>query len=427
MKMNMKMNMKMHTVFKEKKRSTSNKVFCKLLLKVGLGIPLLTSMLAGCLNKSISPVNSSDVKFDGKVLIIGAGAAGLTAGHILKQQNIPFQIIEASPGFGGRIKKNEQLADFPIDVGAEWIHTDPKILNEILNDPKVNMDLEVVPYSPQSIYGIVDNKLAQDTEFAKTYSEYKFKRDTWFDFFERFIVPGIEQNITYNTPVTGIDYSGEKVLVKTINGQSFSGDKVIVTVPVSILQEGSINFNPALPPEKNDALEQLYMPDALKVFIKFSEKFYPDMLYAGDPEAGEYDENGDKLFYDAAFNKDSNDNILGFFTTGDYASDYVHLTEEEMLNKILAELDALYDGKASQLYESHVFHNWSMEPFIQGSYAHYLDYSVVEEMARPINNKVYFAGEGYNTDMYTGTSTVHAAAKSAYTAVEDILTITESK
>ena len=60
--------------------------------------------------------------FDGKILVIGAGVTGITAGHILHQKNIEFEILEASAIHGGRVKKVADFADFPIDIGGEWIH-----------------------------------------------------------------------------------------------------------------------------------------------------------------------------------------------------------------------------------------------------------------------------------------------------------------
>ena len=69
--------------------------------------------------------------YKGKVIIIGAGASGLAAAKILEQNNIDYQILEATDRYGGRLKKNETLADFPIDIGAEWIHNLPPILNRL--------------------------------------------------------------------------------------------------------------------------------------------------------------------------------------------------------------------------------------------------------------------------------------------------------
>ncbi|MGI9641352.1 MAG: NAD(P)-binding protein [Acidimicrobiia bacterium] len=57
-----------------------------------------------------------------KILIIGAGAAGITAVHLLAEHDVDFEIIEAGRTYGGRVRKVEGFADFPIDVGAEWIH-----------------------------------------------------------------------------------------------------------------------------------------------------------------------------------------------------------------------------------------------------------------------------------------------------------------
>jgi hypothetical protein len=51
-------------------------------------------------------------------------------------------------GIGGRLQKLTSLADFPIDIGGEWIHVDPIILNEIYDDPAVfaTDSIETVPY-----------------------------------------------------------------------------------------------------------------------------------------------------------------------------------------------------------------------------------------------------------------------------------------
>jgi len=79
---------------------------------LGIGLPL-SSTLIGCKDSiELGP-------FNGKVLIIGAGAAGLTAGYLLNQNNIDFEILEASDQFGGRIRIDNDFADFPIPLGAE--------------------------------------------------------------------------------------------------------------------------------------------------------------------------------------------------------------------------------------------------------------------------------------------------------------------
>ncbi len=389
--------------------------FIKNCAVLGIGTPFFTSLITSC-TSGIDFFEDFEVNFSGKVLIIGAGAAGLTAGHVLKQHNIEFEILEASGVHGGRVKKTDDFADFPIDLGAEWIHTDPAILAKLLNDPSQTMTIEPIIYSPESMYFWNDGKLQKRNFFSNFYGEYKFKHTTWYDFFEQYIVPGIRDQITYNSPVTEIDYTGDKVYVRNVDGDLFEADKVIVTVPLPILQNDSITFQPALPAEKVNALTQVDVPPGIKVFIEFSEKFYPDIVSIGGVSSA-----GEEIFYDAAFRKDTQRNVLALFSVGDQAGAYTNLdTEEEIINLILSQLDEMFEGKASETYMKHIIQNWSKEPFIQGSYSHYgaSEMENINTLAQAIDNKVYFAGEAYT---YESSSTVHGAGESAYVAVEALL------
>ncbi len=47
-------------------------------------------------------------------------------------------------------------------------------------------------------------------------------------------------DISLNTPVKSINYQGDSVIVTATNGEEFEADKVIVTVPLGVLQSNSI-------------------------------------------------------------------------------------------------------------------------------------------------------------------------------------------
>jgi lysine-specific histone demethylase 1B len=47
-------------------------------------------------------------------------------------------------------------------------------------------------------------------------------------------------DISLNTPVKSINYQGETIVVTATNGSTFEADKVIVTVPLGVLQSNSI-------------------------------------------------------------------------------------------------------------------------------------------------------------------------------------------
>lgn len=382
---------------------------------IGVASPFIATLLSSCTKKDAF-FQDVEINFRGKVLVIGAGAAGLTAGHILQQKNIDFEILEATSIHGGRVKKAADFVDFPIDLGGEWIHTDPAILNTLLNNTQAEANIDIITYHPQAISVWKNGKLKKRNFASNFYKEYKFKSSTWFDFFDEWIVPGIQDRIQYNRPVNDINYEGEKVRVKTSTGEVYEADKVLITVPITILQNGFIHFSPSLPNEKVTAIEQESMPDGLKVFIEFSEKFYPDVVVFDGLLKGAI--NADHLYYDAAFGKESERHVFALFTVGEPAEKYTSLqTEAAILELVMSELDAMFDGKASEHYLQHVIQNWSAEPFIQGSYSY--GEASVETLSAAVDDKIYFAGEAMNTR--GNTATVHGAGESAYLALEKML------
>ncbi len=396
------------------------KTFLRQAAALGLGAGFFTTLLSGCSKEYLTTLGDFDVNFDGKVLIIGAGAAGLTAGHLLRQYGVDFEILEASGNFGGRVKEISDFAEFPIDLGAEWIHTDPAVLSRLINDPQVNADVDLITYQPETISLWKDGELKRRNIFSHFYSEYKFKRTTWYSFFADYIVPNIADNIRYNSPVETIDYSGTGVTVRTNNGYVYTADKVLVTVPVSILQKGLIDFIPGLPTNKTDALDRIDFPDGIKVFISFAERFYPDLTYIGG--LGDIVSGDDKIFYDAAFRKDSPDHVLALFNVGESAAEYTSLgSDEAIINRVMEQLDEIFDGKASQHYQNHVIQNWSAEPYIQGSYSHHgsgMD-DIISTLLEPLDGKVFFSGEALNEE--GNTSTVHGAGESSFPVVKRML------
>ena len=368
----------------------------------GIGLAIMPSLLQSCQKDDDFTVN-----FDGKVLIIGAGAAGMMAAYTCHQYGVDFELIEAGPTFGGRVKKLEGFVDFPVDMGAEWLHDAPKTLGELINDENAKGSVEMISYQPESIANWDGTTLTNMNVGSQFYREYKFKSTTWYDFFEDFIVPSISSKLILNEAVSSINYSASQVVVTSSNGTQFTGDKVIVTVPVPILQKELITFTPALPSSTIETINGISFPAGIKVFIRFSEKFYPDMCGVNSVVPWE------KIYFDGAFKKDTNDYLLTLFYVAESASELTDLTDTEIFTNVMNELDDMFENKASQLYVSHTIMNWVNEPFIQGSYSHSGSGAV-----SPVDNLLYFAGEAFTDG---ASSTVHGAGFSGRDAARTIL------
>lgn len=77
-----------------------------------------------------------------KVIIIGAGIAGITAALTLQNNGIDVLILEARGRIGGRITKAEEFSDIPVDLGASWIHgVNGNPLFEIAQKMNIKMDV----------------------------------------------------------------------------------------------------------------------------------------------------------------------------------------------------------------------------------------------------------------------------------------------
>ncbi len=253
--------------------------------------------------------------------------------------------------------------------------------------------------------------------FGYDFADLKIIGSSWLDFFETYILPGIQTRITYNTPITAIDYSGDQVQVTSQGGQVFTADRVIFTAPVKMLQNGVVNFNPSLPANKQQAIANIKVWSGFKAFFKFSTNFYPTYLSFPNSALPE----GQLHYYDAAYGQNTSDHILGLFSTGVPAETYQGFTGDAQRDYILNELDAVFGSNvASNNYLEHIVQNWNAEPYANGAYiTAYEDYQQVEILGRSVNNKLFFAGDAYTTG--DDWSSVHAAARSAKRAVQEIV------
>ncbi len=146
----------------------------KALKQLGLGLSggiLLPSYLMSCSKDDLGP----EVPYDGNVIVIGAGAAGLYAADILRVKGIKVTILEASSQPGGRIRslRNQtdvqyqsfntaSQADFPIELGGEVVYGSNSSWGKIISD----LSLPTVEVDPTGPRYILDNQAKTGTDWS---------------------------------------------------------------------------------------------------------------------------------------------------------------------------------------------------------------------------------------------------------------------
>lgn len=434
------------------------------------GLMFFPGFLAACKKRTLF----EGTEYKGRVVVVGAGAAGLYAAYLLHLQGADVIVLEASDRIGGRIRPLKDFADFPIELGAEEIHGERSVLHDIalaggaqyVEDEtrdffyfngslkteeqatensffNAMMDLinSLPDYAGDDITaaswgaGINDDVLhifnalignengtsidqigmyglLQQDERWTAGEENKWLANTdMLTLFEKAFEPILGKTVL-NEPVSSIDYSGSGVSVVSSNGTTYNADKVIVTVSLNMLKLPSIDFNPPLSNEKLAAMNKIGMDQGMKIILKFDERVWPE-------NTGSLFGNGLVPEFWATGIGRGTDNVLTAFVTGPNAATLQALGAN-MIPAVLAELDTLI-GDASLHYVDHYVQNWTADPFVRGAYSYGLPGmgNAREVIAQPINNKVFFAGEA--THFRGHHATVHGAMETGLRAVNEIL------
>ena len=361
-------------------------------------------------------------EYSGKVIIVGAGPSGLAAAKILERNQIDYLILEATDRFGGRLKKDTTLADFPIDLGAEWIHSDPIVLNKIKGVAGNTIEEDLVPYHLKSgaKWDGIKIKEVSKAELDFRYRflpESKFKSSTWYDFVEENLAKSVKSKIHFNSAVTSIDYTEDEVIVETARGKTYEADRVLVTVSVGVLKSESIEFTPALDVKKRKAIAAINFRPGLKVVLKFSDTFYHNAIECAS-------NSGERAYYDIAFGKETESHVLGFLCTGEESKGYIdYSSDEELVEVLIKELDQMYTGRATELFTGEYrIEKWSEYEFTRGTWTQAFEESPhhLRLLNRPLEDKVFFAGEINDPYRQMG---VPGAILSGYQSIDRVLSV----
>ena len=217
--------------------------------------------------------------------------------------------------------------------------------------------------------------------------------------------------------VTQIKYNDQGVRVTT-NQEVFEAERAIVTLPLGVLQSGSVKFSPSLPNRKKAAIQKLRMGVLNKLWLRFPECFWlkdSEWLEYIGPEIGVWAE-----FFN--FFKYTGKPILVAFNPGKYGKAIEQLSDQAIVAEAMKVLHKMY-GTSIPNPDAWQVTRWASDTFTRGSYSYIppgakgTDYDI---LAEPVGKSLFFAGEATQRNHY---GTVHGAFLSGVRAARAIIAI----
>lgn len=236
----------------------------------------------------------------------------------------------------------------------------------------------------------------------------------------------VYQYVKFESPVKSINYGGDMITLTMEDGSEMTANKVVVTVPVTILKNG-ITFSPALPSDKTTALGRIGMDPSMRVVLDFKKNFWgtDSSFLWGGTEGPQY--------FNAGMSRSEFSQTMTVTINGPKAQELSDLNSDELVVKaLLAELDKCYDGQATQFIRTalppddekmiYVVKDWTKEKYIGGGFSYPLVETTLDDrtaLMMPVGDKLFFGGEA--TDISGEAGTVNGALASAERVAEDVV------
>lgn len=408
------------------------------------------------------------------VIVIGAGVAGLKAAHDLQAAGLSVMVLEARDRIGGRIHSLSDFAPAPIELGAELIHGSGAetwemvkahdIETVLLKNIQVresngkwqsveamypdlgNMDFAEIPHTNESIndffvrMGIrphdhpnliqqleIDTASISEMNARAVYDhlvEREHEGEGYGDFDHR-VIGGYDQipmllaaglAIRLNTVVERVEWNHSEVVVTSVVGAVYKAQKVVVTLPIGVLQARGVQFLPDLPVEHWAAVDQIGISDIVKLHLYFDQAVLPTGI------DGVLDAQGLPSFWWNASSGNNNftGQILVGWAAGESARRLIELGEEKAIVLALENLRRLLNQPDLTPLAARM-HHWNDDPYTRGAYSYVRPdgYLAREVIAQPLENALFWAGEA--TDKRY--STVQGAYRSGARAAREVLAV----
>lgn len=378
------------------------------------------------------------------VAILGAGSAGIAAAKELLRLGRSVVVLEAMGRIGGRAFTDTTTFGTPFDHGCAWLHAADRnpyrpiaesygftlaphdyALDDIHVGPRRASAAEVAAMNAKedemsdAIEEAAKHLDAPSSQFvdmrgpwAETAANYLGPLDFAVDLDELSTVDyasgdDLEPNmlckqgygtivarygrdipVHLSTPVSRIEHGGRGVALTTPKGV-LRAKKVIVTASTGVLASEAIRWDPVLPDWKLQSFHDLPMGLLMKIPLLIrTERFgvapFTDLYLE---RAG----RRDIYFLSFPFNAP----LMIAFLGGDFGWEMAAAGQAACVDYAKTALNDLFGSTASSKVSGALMTGWAANRWTQGAYASALPgkYAARAALARPVDDKIFFAGE----------------------------------
>lgn len=196
--------------------------------------------------------------------------------------------------------------------------------------------------------------------------------------------------IEYGVEVSTLTDEGDGVHVEAVKNETrrnFEADQMICTLPAKVLEK--VQFNPALPSEKREAIKELPYIDFTRTYLTVNKPYWKDRGVSGTA----YTDLDVNQIYGYA-GKKGHPAILESYRDGQKAKQAAKLSREQLIERTLKGIDKVHPGIRKH-YQSSYVKKWGKDPYALGGPSWPTPGDVtkyLEPLQKPHGN-IRFAGE----------------------------------
>ncbi|KAI9750461.1 MAG: hypothetical protein M4579_006466 [Chaenotheca gracillima] len=222
---------------------------------------------------------------------------------------------------------------------------------------------------------------------------------------------------------------GGPATIECSDGEIIEADAVVSTLPLGILKESSVQFEPALPDWKLAAIDRLGFGTLNKVVLVYDEPFWDedrdmfgvlrDPVVEDSLNQPDYSSRRGRFYLFWNCIKTSGRPVLVALMAGDAAHQTETSTDDDLIAEATYVLGKLFSSKQVPEPTETIVTRWGKDKFARGSYSYVGSRASSEDydlMAKPAGN-LHFAGEA---TCGTHPATVHGAYLSGLRAASDV-------